>query len=272
MSLSIAHIQQGTLLHHYTSIEKALSMLESGQIWLSSMSNVNDPKEFSDWDLSYIFERNKISVNDWDAISIAISKESKRISKISCFTEDTLTHHTSPISRYVEFGCIGRGFANSPMWHFYAEKHTGCCLIFDKSRLIHEFENQTMEYTSHSNSVKYIDDKLPRKIGSEPYCFELENVREHSIAQYTKQFLSTRYIDLYFKKQSVWSYENEYRFYVIDDSNGPFKLNFGNALSYICFGVDCNENDKRKIREFTHRHNFSTQEIKFKNHTVQVIM
>lgn len=270
--MSIGHTEEGTLLHHYTSVEKALSMLESGQVWLSSMSNVNDPKEFSDWELSCIPGRNKISVNEWDEISSAISKESKRVSKIACFSEDTLTHHTSPINRYIELGCIGRGFANSPMWHFYGEKHTGCCLMFDKLRLVQEFENQTAEYTAHSNSVKYIDEKLPRNIGFEPYYFELDKVLEHGVSQYTKQFLGTRFIDLYFKKQSVWSYENEYRFYVLDDTNLPFKLNFANALSYICFGVVCSESDKKKIREFTQRHGFSTQEIKFKNHTVQVVM
>lgn len=270
--MSIGHTEQGTLLHHYTSVEKALSMLESGQIWLSPMSNVNDPKEFSDWELSYVPGRNEISVREWDEISSAISKESKRISKIACFTEDILTHHTSPMNRYIELGCISRGFANSPMWHFYGEKHTGCCLMFDKRRLIQEFESQTVEYTALNNSVHYIDEKLPRNIGFEPYYFELDKVIEFGVQQYTRQFLSTRFKELYFKKQSVWSYENEYRFYVLDDSNSPFKLNFGKALAYVCFGVECSEDDKKKIRAFIQNHGFSTQDIKFKNHTVQVVM
>ena len=53
MNLSIGHTEEGMFLHHYTSIDKAISMLESGQIWLGPMSGVNDPKEFSDWELSY---------------------------------------------------------------------------------------------------------------------------------------------------------------------------------------------------------------------------
>lgn len=272
MSLSIGHIEEGTLLHHYTSVEKALSMLESGQVWLNPMSNVNDPKEFSDWELSYVPGKKKISVKEWDEISNSISKESKRVSKIGCFTEDILTQHSAPINRYIDLGCIGRGFANSPMWHFYGEQHTGCCLMFDKERLIKEFENQTNEYTAYNNSVNYIDEKLPRNIGFEPYFFELDKVLENGTSKYTKEFLKTRFIDLYFKKQSVWSYENEHRFYVLDDSDRPFKLDFGNALSYVCFGVKCKEEDKIKIKSYVQSRGFSIQEIKFKNHTIQVVM
>jgi len=247
-------------------------MLESGQIWLNPISNVNDPKEFSNWELSYVMGKNEITVKEWDEISESISEESKRISKIACFTEDILTRHQMPISRYVEFGCIGRGFANSPMWHFYGEKHTGCCLMFYKNGLIQEFNNQTKGHLSYHNSILYVDEKFPRNIGFEPYFFEIDEVVEKGVSAYTKEFLSSRHKDLYFKKQSVWSYENEYRMYVMDDNDLPFKLNYGNSLSYICFGVECDESKKAEIKHYSRKRGFSSQEIKFKNHTIQMVM
>lgn len=267
----LRHLTEGMYLSHYTSLKNAISILASGEIWLSSIQNTNDPKELTNWELSYTPATRELTVEQWDTLSLEISEESKRISKIACFTEDTKTSHAIPISRYAELGLIGRGFANSPMWHFYGEKNTGCCLIFYKEKLIQQFRNQSKSITSYCGPIQYIDEPLPRNIGFEPYFFDLESALRRGAKDYSEEFLNTRYREIYFKKHSTWSYENEYRLFVIDKGESPFKIKYGDSLSFICLGINNHSpHEREEVNRLSRVRGASTHEITFKNHTIQM--
>jgi len=268
----IGHSKPGEFLCHYTTIDKAIQIIESGQIWLSPMKGVNDPKEFSNWQLNCKLSDREPKFEEWQEISSSISEKCKTIAKLSCFSMDTETEHDSSFQRYVDMGCIGRGFANSPMWHFYGDGHNGCCLMFKKDMIIRELTTQSRELQYYFGSVKYIDELLARGIANDAYCFDLAKVDLLGVNKYAFEFLTERMRDIYFKKQSIWHYENEFRIMVLSESDEPFRLNFNNALINICFGVNSNDGDKQRIKDKVKGMSVECSELLFKNQSIQVVM
>jgi len=269
----IGHSEQGSCLHHYTSVDNAINILGSGELWLGSIENANDPKEFSNWQLNQKIGNTQLSFEKWQELSREISVACKKACKIACFSTDVLTDHESMFQRYVDVGCIGRGFAISPMWHFYGGQHTGVCLMFDRRKLVDQFFSQWEDPESaYADSIDYFDDQLPRNIGFEPYWFDPDELEELGFAPYIKLFLQQRMREIYFKKQTVWEYEREFRLSVIDQSEGPFKLKFRNTLSHLCFGARCNDSDIQRVLELLKSQNVGHDHIYFKNHSIQIKM
>lgn len=258
-------------LCHYTSLENTISILNSGEIWLNSINHSNDPKEFTNWELNYTPEGSNLSTKDWDQISKDISERSKHASKISCFTKDFITDETNATARYCKQGCIDLGFANSPLWNFYADGHRGCCLVFDKNKLLKEFEAQTSGLLSSHGDVTYQNERFARDLFNEPYNF---NAREYLNTSpkddYIRNFLSERYKNIYFKKQAAWKYENEYRLFVAKFNSDVFKLKFNNSLMFIYFSSEHYQKNKSDLSSYTRQYNFSFKSLRFKNHTIQL--
>ncbi|MBU2871510.1 DUF2971 domain-containing protein [Colwellia sp. E2M01] len=266
----IGHSKPGDFLCHYTTIDKAIQIIESGQIWLSPMKGVNDPKEFSNWKLNCRFSDREPKFKEWQEISSAISDKCKTIAKLSCFSMDTVSEHDSGFQRYVDMGCIGRGFANSPMWHFYGDGHNGCCLMFKKDMIISELMKQARDLQYISGNVEYIDELLARDIANDAYCFDLAKFDLLGVNKYSFEFLTERVRDIYFKKQRVWSYENEFRIMVLSENDKPFKLRFNNSLVNIFFGVNSSQENQKKIKDKVKGMSVGCSELFFKNQSIQV--
>ena len=270
--MTIGHLPNEQYVSHYTSIEKALKILEGGEIWLNSVEHVNDPKEYKNWKLNGFYNNNPFSYDQIMDYSAKLSEFSKKVTKIACFSMDSRTNHASGFSRYVDKGCLGRSYANSPMWNFYGDKHKGCCFIFNKKSLERELIDQTYNLYSKYGSIEYIDEKFARDIFNEPYNFNSDKIIEQGFEKYSEDFIYQRADKIYFKKQEDWSYEREYRLLVLSNEEQIFKLKFINSLYGICFGTSCTQKDKELIRSLIKDPHIECSEIYYKNHSIQVVM
>lgn len=98
---------------------------------------------------------------------------------------------------------INSGFLKMRMWDQYADKFSGCCLIFNKNKLENIFENSFSEFNIKKDNIKYsynVEDIKPQ-IGTSNPSFK-------KICEYILTFYNIKNID-YFQ-------ESEYRLSVIN--------------------------------------------------------
>ena len=117
-----------------------------------------------------------------------IKKECNRYRQISLTSDDKYKNK--------------KGFLITPMWAHYAEKGYGVCLVFDKEKLLTETD------TYFSDSITYTD-SFNNNI----------NVDNPNISQFFKENKE----DLFFKKKTEWSNEQEYRIILRLDDIFKFK-------------------------------------------------
>ena len=98
------------------------------------------------------------------------------------------------------------------MWSHYGRYHTGCCLVFDKKKIINSFIKQienNSNYTFDYGRVEYNDLE-----NYEDIFISAFDTKEYSYAVFKKLFLK-----LFFNKSKYYSNENEYRFAVYNENN-----------------------------------------------------
>lgn len=247
--------KKNAYLYHYTSMEKAYSILYGDELWFSSLNNTND-----------IFEQKvKISFtklkkecrtsNEYyellekiKFVRTYMEKIRKRI-KLLCFSSDTefrsekeerefqsLINSLSVDDQVINV--IGRGFALPRMWSQYAADNKGVCFIFNKEKLL-----QKIRLLNHS----FVADKVVYRSMYRPYMMTLDEFNEtyhhihteydDAIKKMIEQALPYLKYDL-FSKLADWSSENEFRV-VLTNNEGEeiVKLEkISTALEGIVFG------------------------------------
>lgn len=140
-----AEVAPDQYLYHYTSLETALvRIIPTGKLRAVSLSQVNDPREYSDWYLNAVVDLDMpgedVSNEEFVALSKIVNEEVRKRLKVLCFAADKPSAAAMEPPDY-EFG---RGYAHSRMWDQYADRHRGVCLIFDRARI---------ESLSHSSAM-----------------------------------------------------------------------------------------------------------------------
>lgn len=168
----------GNHIFHYTNLDAAIKIILSNSIRFGSFANMNDIAE-SNMELLDNIDSNTFR-------SIAYSYRS-----IS-FTADA-----NP----------DRGFAIDCMWGYYSEKGRGVCLVFDKTKLMAEYEGKySCKGVPQDKSIEYKTDYSQLEIALGKTSAEIESyLREHIK-------------DIFYKKDDCWSYEREIRLLTKSDS------------------------------------------------------
>lgn len=256
----------GSQVAHYTTFETAKSILKSKQIWLSGLDRVNDPREYSDWNLVARLDRK--STYDHRA-GEAIRKEIndlKRFCKISCFSEDVDSEFdNSPPQRYINLGCIGRCYANPVLWHHYAKQHKGVCLIFDKQALIEQLSNSAGALPWQAGSVEYSRGRFTHDLFSTEYNYSFNEANNEF---YAERFIKERSKALFFTKHLPWQAENEFRLFLYSPSEEPFRLEFGNALRKIVVS-ELGKDEIGSLRILVGNSGICFDKIIFRNDSIQ---
>ncbi|MFZ3154764.1 DUF2971 domain-containing protein [Pseudomonas sp.] len=266
--MTIAHRAPGNHLYHYTSAKTATLILDSRKLLFGSMQKVNDPKEFSDWRLEPVLNSADIKSRQVSIFNRKISHRCKEITQALCFSMDSL-HSRNNGHAYYRSGCLGRGFGNSPMWHFYGEKHKGVCFAFNKNLLLEQLNSKTQGKFYRHGEICYDDEFLPND-HNHPYQYDLDRLLEIGLENYCYEFLKRSLEYIYFKKQTAWSYENEYRAIVVNDSANRFPLDYGSSLDSIIFGVNCSDKTKLAIRSIAEPKGVPCHDLIVINHTLQL--
>lgn len=221
-------IDSNQYLYHYTTMEKAYSILCSNELWFSDLNSTND-----------IFEQKvKISFNnvkdsrlgeiEYREIIDKIKKvreymdSSRSNIKLLCFSKDIELSNSKEKTAYTKLqesllhdyraiNVIGRGFSLPRMWAQYASDNKGVCFILDKSEIIRKVN--LLRHSFMSGKVEYHPLYSPYRISIDEFnrTYELIDT-QHDDALKTMLKDDYQYLryDL-FSKLSDWSSENEYR-------------------------------------------------------------
>jgi len=130
-----------------------------------------------------------------------------------------------------------QGFFYPRMWAQYANKSSGCCIIFKKDILKTLFDKLSDKYYLFAGRIKYID------ILNVEHIYDLQKLifLIHKIKDKNGLigFLIKNYHLLFFRKDIDWADENEYRYLIIDKNDykkGPYFMEIKNAIDSIIIG------------------------------------
>lgn len=250
-------IEKDKYLYHYTSMEKACSILFNNELWFSNLCSTNDAFE----------QRVKISFSSLKEnckTALQSQEMAKKIADVRnymenirsriqllCFSRDTdfITFEDKKAfeslilslpDEYQAINVIGRGFALPRMWAQYASDNKGVCFIFNKSKIISKVKK--LNHCFIAENVVY------RPLYN-PYIltdYEFDSLNEHISTEYgdaiktmiNDQCPYLRY-DL-FSKLSDWSSENEFRIILTNNSGeNTVKLKgIKNSIEGIVFGAN----------------------------------
>ena len=200
-------------IYHFTSAETALLyILPTLKLKLSTLVNVNDPKESSlaeSWSLygdCDLFEKGIVR----DEFKYFVNEKCKLL----CFS----------ISYRDENGFSESGFKHPTMWAHYADKHKGVCIAINKEAFLKE-NNISDGEEFFFDEVKYKSVLKIPQIGSSID----KNNKDKSMRSFLKEHKSA----LFFEKHTHWSCEDEWRLVHIGDNQF---CSIAESISGICLG------------------------------------
>ena len=177
----------GNHLFHYTKFGSALKIIISKTLRFGKFEDMNDIAEvkrdiFANLPPKLVEEE----LNKYQSISLTIDKG------------------------------FPRGFAINPLWGHYADKGNGCCLVFNKSKLLTCFKKQFSEFNQGPKRITY-----NRKYSN--VQFPQGNTLSE-VSHYIRKDIKS----IFFTKSFEWKYEQEYR--LLTYSEKEEYLNFRNSL------------------------------------------
>lgn len=253
-------IDTNQYLYHYTTMEKAYSILCSNELWFSELTSTND-----------IFEQKvKISFKnikklhservEYKALVTKIKEVRKYMDKsrakikLLCFSRDvefsTLDDQTahaklqeSLSSELRAINVIGRGFSLPRMWAQYASDNKGVCFIFNKSKILKKVKHSGHSFMS--GNVEYHPLYSPYIMPAEEFDKTYELITtQYDDAIKTMLKDENQYLRYdFFSKLSDWSSENEYRIILTNNTGEKIvKLkNIKEAIEGIVFGANTDD-------------------------------
>ncbi|WP_158683779.1 DUF2971 domain-containing protein [Pseudoalteromonas sp. T1lg22] len=251
---------QNEYLFHYTSVDTLVDhILPKRQLLLSSFSKVNDPKEYKDFILQPCRRDADRHTETFSQLQNTIWPEFKRRLKVACFVSEQ-QKDSEELLNY-----SGRGFVNSPLWHHYASKGEGVCLVFNKSILLKAFEEQFPSKSYHGE-IEYR--AIPaNKQTTLPWAqMNMDMIENIGLKEYVDWHIAENHKSMFFNKSPEWGYEKEYRLVVTSDKEGIF-LNIDKCLAGLVFGPNANLRDRRRVLEIPDRRGFGSPmyKLNYKN-------
>lgn len=227
------------VFYHYTGIEKLKAILESRSLRLSSYSATNDPRESRAWYFPIAMDVGEEHPSDvrsdevWDGFDELVRKRAK----VACFGQDRL-----PVE-----GVYDRGFARARMWDQYAEKHAGACLLVSRPGFIDAAERALTGSRLRHGPVRYTDD-VHDSLGL--LTLKQSELRALPLNELADQFSQRHYDALFFRKNTDWASEGEYRFVAMTDSSFE-SVQVDGLVRAIILGEASTERDERFMRLLT---------------------
>lgn len=200
---------------------------------------MNDPRETKQWYLQVLH-------NPEDKTSVEEMMESgtllKKNIKLCCFTGDNF-------EKMNRSGLVGRGFCHPRMWAQYADNHRGICLMFDKNILtLNIFESLSKFGRILHNKITYSD--LHDHIDEIAFRLHKDSVNDRGMEKVINEMQHKFYHSYFFKKNSDWQDEDEYRFVLLDSNDGFRSFSIAKALRGIVLGLDFPDVYKECIKPF----------------------
>lgn len=190
------------LLYHYTTFKRLDSILDSKSLWCSKLIGMND---FTEVEKVLFFE--EISENN-DKLRNLITEKYNTIGQIS-FSQDYKGN---------------KGYAINSMWGLYANNGEGCCLVFDKNKIIAEAEKKGYFYSSVKYNKGNTDCSIPPEVKNE---YDVE------------QHFRNNWDSIFFNKTKDWKNEQEYRILDLSFNKNTQDLSIKDSLIGVIFHSRC---------------------------------
>ena len=191
--------QEMTRLYHFTTVEAAFKIIQSGKLRFGKQYRMND-----------LLESNKI------AFEHVLSEEA--MEQYNSFFAEEEMHRYQQISftQDKDFGDkTYLGFDLHTMWGLYAKRGFGVCLVFDKDKL-------KLEEGDYAREVEYYD-MVPTNYGF-----------HYKSRTGIKAEIWRRRDEIFFLKRKEWEYEQEYRVIrrASSESDDEY-LDIADSLSFV---------------------------------------
>lgn len=186
-------------LYHFTTLDAAFKIVESGQLKFGKPFRMNDIIESN----RIVFQRTFLRDMSKDKGNGLFAEEEMRRYQQVSFSQD---------KKYD--GKIVLGFDLHTMWGLYAERGAGVCLVFDKDKL-------NIEGRDYAKDIEYYD--------YIPSSFAFKNRSKAGI----KSEIWRRKDEIFFIKRKEWESEQEFR--IIRRASNEMDddyLNISNSLSF----------------------------------------
>lgn len=234
------------LVYHYTSIDTAINkILADYTLQFNPFEKVNDPREYKDLLLNPVWSSNcNLSEEDRDRLAKDIAGSIKRNSKLICFSAD---RHV-PFELHVKYPYLAKGWAKPSMWHHYASKHNGVCLMFDAIELHTAFALSLPTKKLIHGPVEYADEGGLAQALLHPYSVDFTDIVNYvNVEQKVQAHLSRWIHPIFFRKLNDWSNETEHRWVCFDDNPYPVLVGFGNSLKGIVIGEQVADEQREEL-------------------------
>lgn len=249
LTLYQSEFQRDSYLYHYTSIEKAVTILDSNSLRFSKITATNDTLEAKP-KMSY---RNIYANDELNEIVNEISRINRNYIQLLCFSKDSEIDKATNNQRVYLSDYSGRGFALPRMWAQYAHNNDGICFVFDKLKLLGLIHQKLNGNLICENNIEYVSQYTSFNFNYvESLQFLLERTSNFNKAYAFAEFLkgNKEYTNYnYFYKLDDWSNENEFRILAYGDDN-LFIKNISNALVGVVIGEQIKPTNEKIIKFF----------------------
>ncbi|MBA2871039.1 hypothetical protein HNQ85_001309 [Anoxybacillus calidus] len=204
---------------------KRLESIENKKLWLSRFDKLNDPFEFK----SLYLDRKRLEEHGWDI----------------GFLEQIINN----IKMHMLVTCFSDNFnSNMPMWAHYSNNHKGFCVEYN-------IINPNLIFPVLYGEKRYATASIITNLVSE--LTKLENQDKRADLNKINHYFTVLYLSNMVKHRS-WEYEKEYRILYPEYTQVPYgKLidnsELGIEISAIYLGINCNEDNKRKLKKISEK-------------------
>jgi len=222
---------------HYTSKDKAISILNDKQINFSSLVSCDDPRESKQWNFGFIGSEQRFCLENYGEALDIFDNSIKNNSMVLCFcgwNDEQMNFEKNMVADFRQ-PYYRAGFARSRMWSQYGMRHTGVCLVFDRKQLEEEFKSSFEKNKKFAGRVVYqyfLESFVrARKI-------KCRNMIDHSVDEALGIQIDEYYREYFFLKSMDYRDEHEYRLVVIVDDGDPPGLPIESSLKGVIVGID----------------------------------
>lgn len=224
-------------LYHYTSADTLAKILESQSLLLGPYSGTNDPRKTSHWSPTIELDGDDAAASPEEIRQLwQLTRDVREGVKLACFTLDA--EIDQPELRLP----FHRGWARARMWHQYADRHSGACLIFDRGAWEQSLQSVrgANSFVLYDGAVRYEDTRLGHFINR--LEFSSAELRAGQVEKTVARIVQTHGQDLFFRKNRDWESEKEYRYLAVSGTPREF-VPVSTSLVGIVLGQDFPETE-----------------------------
>lgn len=124
-------------------------------------------------------------------------------------------------------------------WSYYADGLRGFCMVFDKQRLVEEFNDKTLVH----DSIDY--QQIPNNLIGDNLISECWGLEEVPGKNFKRDNFGRLVTSAYMNKPDSFANEKEYRF--IKAGDGELKYDYNSALQEVIIGSKISEHDRNLL-------------------------